>query len=257
MLEGSVHFRQSALFPRASNTYSAFWYTLHTLQKLGFRSSRFCNSCFTSCQILNVHRELSFMMSISRKLMLIGKVVEKLAPKIALVEVQTNELNEYMRMVCRSYFASGIFSWYLHFLQYYARYTDYRVDDGAHSSKIGDYVLIRSKENPERLDLPCEVAEVVHRTGQLQDPITKKRVVIDVHRVDYLEDQQYINKLLPDWKEQKGLVYSDKDITEGTPQHPRDKSSLYWIFLSVFFDSFLLQGNCQCDSLWVEICGFS
>ncbi|XP_055339910.1 28S ribosomal protein S17, mitochondrial-like [Paramacrobiotus metropolitanus] len=147
-------------------------------------------------------------MSLARKFMVIGKVVEKLSPKISLVEVQTNELDPYLRM-------------------YFGRYKEYRTDDGPHYTKIGDYVMIKDKINPQRVDLVYEVSEVIHRCGQLMDPITKKRVVTDKERVDFLEDLRHINQLLPDYTEQTGLRYSDNDVVHGTPQPPSDKTSFH------------------------------
>ena len=40
-------------------------------------------------------------MSLTKKLMVIGKVVRKLAPKISLIEVQTNQLDTHLSMVSK------------------------------------------------------------------------------------------------------------------------------------------------------------
>lgn len=111
-------------------------------------------------------------------------------------------------------------------LQYFGRYHTYKADENAFSTKVGDYVLVKSKEKPQRIDLVLEVAEVVHRSGQLEDPVSRKRVVIDSHGVDFVGDMQYINQLLPDWKEQVGLRYTADDIPQGSSQHFRDKTGL-------------------------------
>ncbi|OQV21996.1 hypothetical protein BV898_04206 [Hypsibius exemplaris] len=145
-------------------------------------------------------------MAAVKKLMVIGKVVRKLAPKISLVEVQTNRLDSYLNM-------------------YFGHYDQYRADDGPHLTKVDDYVLIRSKAKPERVDLIYEVTEVVIRDGVLRDPLTGKRVVGDKNRIDFLEDMQGINRLLPDQgKCQESLKYSENDVPDGLPQAVRDKS---------------------------------
>jgi hypothetical protein len=119
----------------------------------------------------------------------------------------------------------GSFHHYDSYWQYFGQYDEYKADDGPHRTKVNDLVLIRNKENPERVDLLYETAEVVVREGQAQDPLTGQRVLGDTCRVDFAEDMHKINALLPDrGKCQETLKYAEDDVASGTPQSPRDKS---------------------------------
>ena len=110
-------------------------------------------------------------------------------------------------------------------VQYFARYDEYKADDGPHSLKVNDIVLMKSKENPERVDLIYEVADVVIRDGQIRDPLTGERVLGDLTRIDFEKDMARINNLLPDrGQSQATLHYSPDFMAAGLPQSPRDKS---------------------------------
>ena len=84
---------------------------------------------------------------------------------------------------------------------------------------------MKSKENPERVDLIYEVADVVIRDGQIRDPLTGQRVLGDLTSIDFEKDMARINNLLPDrGQSQATLHYSPDFMAAGLPQSPRDKS---------------------------------
>jgi hypothetical protein len=56
---------------------------------------------YPDSQLIRLYRFSSITMSAVKKLLVIGKVVQKLAPKISLVEVQTNKLDSYLCMVSK------------------------------------------------------------------------------------------------------------------------------------------------------------
>lgn len=89
---------------------------------------------------------------------------------------------------------------------------------------MNDYVLIREKEKPERLDLLHEVFEVVIRAGQMRDPISGERIIGDNHRIDFVKDMEKINEAFADYVDRKHVLnYTGEDVTIGSPQSRHDK----------------------------------
>uniref|UniRef100_A0A0M3HUS4 28S ribosomal protein S17 mitochondrial n=1 Tax=Ascaris lumbricoides TaxID=6252 RepID=A0A0M3HUS4_ASCLU len=130
--------------------------------------------------------------------LLMGKVVQlsyiglKRTP-CAQVRCRRNELNVYLK-------------------KYFARPFDYWALDADSLTNLGDTVLIRRIERPERPTaiVMHKVERVVFKYGNVIDPVTKKRVVQDEFSDEIELKKQLVKEVIEDPFQQDALLFEER-----------------------------------------------
>lgn len=142
--------------------------------------------------------------------MRLGRIMQKLTPRVSTVDVMTNELDPYLSM-------------------YFTRREEIKVDDNGLDVMIGDDVIVArwpSAADSRLIDSAYYIQSVVHRVGFLIDPVTGKRVMPEFTGSKfYAEQQRQIGEAANFDAARHQATLRNKDKPEEIKQVPLDMTT--------------------------------